>query len=130
MLSDQAILSSFEIILEFKTGVGSLDFLLIGRLKNGSSTKICIEFKNAHSSDIIHGLTNQLPDYMKNCWSKYGVYAVLYFKGDWFDKPSYKDDTELFVKLQSEKQITGDPIQENIRIIFLSVSKPKSASKK
>ncbi len=130
LLSDQALLSSFEVIPEYQTGIGNLDFLLNGIIKGGEISKICIEFKNAHSPDLYHGVTNQLPDYMRNCKAKYGVYCVLNYKGEWFDKPVFDDKIDLSIILHNVRYSVLDPIQENIRLMMYSLSKPKSASKK
>ena len=73
-LSDQALLRSFQVIPEFKTGVGNVDFMILGQLSNGDSVKVCVECKNAHSPDLIHGLTKQLPSYMENTLSGSGIY--------------------------------------------------------
>lgn len=130
LLSDQSLLSSFEVIPEFKTGVGNLDFLIIGKTENGDTSKICIEFKNAHSDDLSHGLLVQLPKYMKSCQAEYGIYCVLFYKGEWYDKPSYRDSTALLVRLDKELDKMEEPIKRNIRTIVFDLSKPKSASKK
>lgn len=130
LLSDQALISSFEVIPEFHSGIGDLDFLIIGKLDDGQSSKLCIEFKNAHSDDLFHGITKQLPEYMGNCKSTYGVYCVLNYNGEWFKNKSFKNDTDLWIQLSSRTMSVLDPIQDQIRTIILNLSKPKSASKR
>lgn len=132
LLADQALLSSFEVISEYKTGVGNLDFLVIGRLENGQNTSICIEFKNAHSQDLLKGITHQLPAYMRNCEVKYGVYCVLDYKGEWFDGNEQPEEIIMTINNTRYYPIPPqikDPIQEMIRPIILNLAKPKSASK-
>lgn len=134
LLYDQAILLSLQIIPEFKTGVGNLDFLIIGRLKNGNNSRICIEAKNAHSPDLYHGIENQLLDYMTNTNSKYGIYLIYNFEGEWYNNSSYKlkkgttENPKLAVYLR--KSINDNFIlSENISLIELRLGKQKSASK-
>jgi len=128
ILSDQMLLASIEVIPEYHTGIGNLDFAFIGIVKNAGMRKICAEFKNAHSRDIYNGLTTQLPKYMQNKDAKYGAYCVLYYKGGWFSKPrlSIKD---LPLKLNEKALESGNPLTyDNIRIFIFNLSKSNSAS--
>lgn len=131
ILSDQMLLSSIELIPEFKTGVGNLDFLFIGNIKDKGFCKLALEIKNAHSKDIINGLLYQLPKYMENNSAHFGAYCFLWYKGLWFKEPrKYKDFYELLDELQKIQSEQMNPIQEKIRIFGLDLSKTKSASKK
>jgi len=128
ILSDQMLLSSIEVIPEYHTGIGNLDFAFLGMVKNSGIHTICVEFKNAHSRDIFNGLTTQFPQYMQNKNSKYGAYCVLYFKSDWFNKPnlSIKD---LEMKLHEKASKSGNPfVLDNIRVFVFNLSKSISAS--
>lgn len=129
LLSDQALLSSFEIIPEYQTGIGNLDFLILGKLKNHGFAKVFVEFKNAHSQDLEKGLIDQLPKYMRNRGSEYGLFCVLNYKGEWFDEPKYESEFDLKMPLEAARFKMNDPINENIRILIFNLSKPKSASK-
>lgn len=129
LLSDQAIISSFEIVPEYKTGIGNLDFLIIGQLINGETSKVCIEFKNAHSPDIVHGLIDQLPIYMRNSEAEYGIYGVFNYTGEWFKtNPKFSIECDMGFELAIEQQKNKDSIGDNIRIIIIDLGKPKSAS--
>jgi hypothetical protein len=55
LLSDQFLMSSIEIIPEFKGGSGDLDFLFIAKIKNQGFSYFCTEFKNAHSQKLEDG---------------------------------------------------------------------------
>ena len=88
ILSDHMLLANVEVIPEYKTGVGNLDFLFMAPLKGGGLAKLAVEFKRAHANDLEHGLETQLPAYMRNIGTNYGAYCVLSFKGDWFDEPN------------------------------------------
>jgi hypothetical protein len=129
LLSDQMFLSSIEVSTEYQTGVGNLDFMFIGSVKNKGLVKICAEFKNAHSDDLIHGLEYQLPAYMKNKKVENGTYCILDFRGKWFDKPDL-DGESLQGKLgRAQARANLSPLHP-IKIHFLDLGKIKSASKR
>jgi hypothetical protein len=87
MLADQMRLSSIEVVREYSTGVGDLDFMFLGIVSRTGQRRLCAEFKNAHSDDLERGLTVQLPQYMKNQRATYGAFCVLWYKGEGFDHP-------------------------------------------
>lgn len=130
LLSDQMLMSSIELVPEYVTGKGNLDFMFIGNIKGKGLFKICAEFKNAHSEDLEHGLLGQLPTYMENKNSKYGFYCVLNYKGEWFDKPDFENDTKIYLQLSKQQISSNDPKQKNIRLMIYNLGKQKTASKK
>jgi hypothetical protein len=129
ILSDQMLMNSIEVIPEYQTGVGNLDFMFVGIVKGQGHIHLCVEFKNAHSDDIYHGLEVQLPLYMKNKNAEYGAYCVLGFKGNWFDEPKGATLKDLEVELSVRKLRSQLPSTDNIRIFMFDLSKPISASK-
>lgn len=129
MLSDQFLMASIEIIPEFNSSVGNLDFLFIGKLKNQGFANYCVEFKNAHSDKLEHGIQVQLPTYMENKRAKYGAYCVLDYRGKHFEKPINKRNS-LDVYLDLKKFEMNNPLADKIRTFVFKVSKPVSASKK
>jgi RNA-directed DNA polymerase len=122
------LLASIEVIPEFKTGVGDLDFLFLASVKGRGNCRFCAEFKQAHSNDIYRGLEIQLPAYMRSAGATYGAYCVLGFKGNWFDEPSAMSLSELEFDLQIRKLRLKDPLRENVRIFMYDLSKPATAS--
>ncbi len=130
LLSDQMIMSSIELVPEYVTGKGNLDFMFIGNIKDNGLSKICAEFKNAHSEDLEHGLLEQLPTYMENKNSKYGFYCVLNYKGEWFNKPDFENNTKLDLELSKKQLSSNNPTQKNIRLMIYNLGKQKTASKK
>ena len=122
------LLANIDVIPEYTTGVGDLDFLFVGPLREGGTSKLAVEFKLAHAEDLDHGLEKQLPAYMKNIGTNYGAYCVLSFKGDWFDKPNIKL-VDLDSKLKLKIIEADPPILEGIRVFTYNLSKPASASK-
>ena len=102
--------------------------MFLDTVKGKGLSYVCVEVKNAHSPDLIHGLEHQLPDYMKSKKVTYGFYCVLNYKGEWFDKPTLSED-ELFRQLVKVQISSSDPFVKNIRPIIYNVGKQKTASK-
>jgi hypothetical protein len=142
-LADWASLRSIEIIPENQTGVGNLDFAFLGHVDGQGPTSISCEVKHGHSDDLLHGLDVQLPAYMERKRPRYGVYLVLWFRGDWFDRPTdgaierlsratFGDDYERVGDAYSELTValTARTVQRNsnIRVFVFDLSKPPSAS--
>lgn len=117
---------NFDIAREYLVAGGQLDFLISGPLSTGEIANACIEFKLAHSNDLVDGLLKQLPAYMKAKGCDFGIYCVLYFKGPDFPKPrEYSDPNDLLVFLENEKRNAG---YKNIRIRVLDVARQKTPS--
>jgi hypothetical protein len=93
LLSDQMLVAGIEVVPEYQTGAGRLDFMFMGRMRGGGIAKLCAEFKTAHSSDLLHGIRTQLPAYMRSTNVDHGTYCVLEFRGEWFDEPRTDDVT-------------------------------------
>jgi len=87
-LQDQSVLGGYELIQESGAGQGSLDLRSVAALSGGGTTTVCIEGKNAHSQDLAHGITQQLPSYMTSVGASNGIYLVLWFKCASFDQPA------------------------------------------
>lgn len=129
-LSDQMLLGNIEVIPEYKTGEGNLDFLFVGQVDGLGIRKFCAEFKLAHSNDLDNGLWYQLPKYMDVSNATYGAYCVLNFEGDWFDQPNLKRGEALDVHLNLIPSKLRKPVHENIRSFIFDLRKPATASKK
>lgn len=145
-LNDWAKTRAVEIVPEHDTAAGRLDFCFIGSVDGQGPTPICAEVKLAHAGDLEHGLEKQLPAYMAAKRAQYGMFIVLWFKGEWFDRPS----NETLRKLH-ESVIPGDgeppspesshldyvlrtktvltPSLGNVTVFVLDMTKPISASK-
>jgi hypothetical protein len=129
MLSDQFLMSSIEIIPEYESAIGNLDFLFLAKIRNAGFAHFCTEFKNAHSGDKLNqGLTKQLPLYMENKKSRYGAFCVLDYRGEYFDRPQTENIMDLQSQLEHMRIAMQNPYTDNIRIFIYNLSKPKSAS--
>ncbi|PUB78033.1 MAG: hypothetical protein DBO99_07990 [gamma proteobacterium symbiont of Ctena orbiculata] len=80
---------------------GSLDFHF-SYTKNDVLMNVCVELKNAHHPNLKHGITTQLPLYIKDVGSREGIFLVLWYKSDKFNKPTaYADINELELVLSN-----------------------------
>ena len=127
LLSDQFLMSSIEIIPEYNSSVGNLDFLFIAKVKDIGFAYFCVEFKNAHSTKIENGLLEQLPSYMETKKAKYGAYCVLNYEGQYFTNPNFNPNIESY--LEVKRVLKANPYTDNTRIFIYQLSKPISASK-
>lgn len=87
-LHDHSMLAEYDLSYEVGAAGGSLDMKVTASTSNGGLIKICIECKNAHSNDLIHGLTDQLPAYMRSVGAEHGIYLMLWYKGKYLDRPA------------------------------------------
>lgn len=124
IIYDAAITANIEVVPEYTTGVGNVDFVFIGQLKNHKNVKMCIEFKRAHASDLEHGLKVQLPAYMENLNAEYGAFGIFSFKGNLFNEPK-----ETLHELELKLGKWQNPISDKIRIFTYDLSHPITASK-
>jgi hypothetical protein len=95
LLADLEITKNLQIEPERKSGEGRIDFLFIGRLASGELAEVCVEFKKAHSVDLMHGFTVQLPTYMRHRNTEFGIYAILDF-GAGYPPPGALREREEF----------------------------------
>ncbi len=106
---------------------GIVDFRISGNLVSGKRISTCIECKHAHNKDLINGLTSQLPTYMSQRECEYGIYCVLWFKGEHFQEPKqYANSDDLLSYLSYVRNENG---LENIRVQIFDLSYPNPPSK-
>ncbi len=125
-LFDVATAKNFQISPQYLLGGGKLDFLISGPLKSGEIANVCVEFKHAHSSKLRDGLLKQLPTYMQAKGCDFGIYCVMFFKGQFFEKPKKYDFDSLDSYL---KNLAGSVGLSNIRILVFDLSYPIPPSK-
>lgn len=124
-LSIYGFMKNFDVICESIAGGGFLDFYICGQIKNIGIGRIAIEAKKADSSDLIHGISSQLPEYMKRLNTDYGIYLVYWMKS--YDYPYPNEDN--YAALEAEKL---HPVrrEKQIRSICFNLSRQKSPSYK
>lgn len=129
LLSDQMLLNGIELIPEYQTGSGNVDFVFAGNIKKLGIRKFCAEFKLAHSNDLANGLWHQLPEYMRVTGSTYGAYCVLTFGPQWVAPVVTKSGMELDIFLNLVPKDLLQPEHDRIRSLVINLAKPPTASK-
>ena len=113
-----------QISREVESSNGEVDFLISFTNSQNKLLKLCVELKLAHAENIEKGLTKQLPAYLKGERCKYGVYLVLWYKCELFDRPrKYNALSEL------ETQLNKINANKNISNLIINCTKPVSPSK-
>ncbi|OGS96067.1 MAG: hypothetical protein A3H31_01180 [Gallionellales bacterium RIFCSPLOWO2_02_FULL_57_47] len=98
LLLDLEPQKGLQVTPEHLIGSGRLDFLISGRTSANRIVKVCVEFKFAHATDLVHGIKIQLPEYMERKTTAYGIYCVLDFGSDYpaikskFDIPMFNNE--------------------------------------
>lgn len=123
LLFDTYTAKNLQCFPETRIDGGNIDFYISGILTNGQHEGVCLEFKNAHATDVYHGLETQLPAYMDSRASDRGIYCVLYYKCDYFQRPT-KDVYEFGVELERRRVATGRNIA--IQMWELGIREPPS----
>lgn len=113
-----------QISREVESSNGEVDFLVSFTNSQNKLLKLCVELKLAHAANVEKGLTKQLPAYLKGERCKYGVYLVLWYKCNIFNKPTkYKTLIDL------ESQLNQINANKNISNLIIDCTKPTSPSK-
>ena len=125
IIKDLAEMKGIQISREVEAANGSLDFYF--SYNTGTELmKVCVELKNAHHDDLKHGIQSQLPLYIRGVGKKEGIFLVLWYKNDIFDKPKkYASVTELESFL-----LTQVPSKFKIKPLIIDCTKKISPSRK
>ncbi|MDQ1254587.1 MAG: RNA-directed polymerase [Euryarchaeota archaeon] len=134
LLLQLSLLSSggIQVVRETDEGVGKLDFKFLYTTRDRKPLCICLEFKLAHNTRIEHGVTRQLPAYMKANKSISGIFAIMWFKDEdciVFKEPENRTKTEMFEFIKEKSKETNENKGLNIKTLFIDASIRKSASK-
>jgi hypothetical protein len=78
-LRDIALMNGFEIGREMNRGNGQLDLFFTRATNLGAMVRVCVEVKKCQADDLYHGLTVQLPEYMRRMSSDHGIYCIMFF---------------------------------------------------
>lgn len=116
---------------ETNEGVGDLDFKFMFTTENQIRLLVCSELKLAHNEKLEHGLTKQLPAYVKANDSKSGIFLVMWFKDEekkFFNKPLNLDKSEMIEFIEEKTKEIKNEQGINIELILIDVSKKPSAS--
>lgn len=125
VIKDIALIKGIKITREISAADGSVDFHFHYN-KYDESMEICVELKNAHHQNLIHGIDTQLPLYLQSIRKKEGIFMVLWYKCSLFDKPKkYNNITEIDKEL-----VKNIPIRFNIKTMIIDCTPKASPSVK
>ena len=114
---------------ESDEGIGRLEFKFLFTTKSGVPLTVGVEFKLAHHGDIEHGITKQLPAYLKVIRSTTGIFVVMWFKDpEFFNKPvKYnKEEMDKFLLKQAKSICSSSGM--DISSVMIDASTRSSAS--
>jgi len=106
-----------------KSGAAFLSFST--QIANKGISTIELEIFYAHSNDIINEISKEFPYHIKTKNSRYGIFLVLWFKGEWINLPMYDSEESLQYEMQkSLYQANHDKsvYNNNITISILDLS--------
>jgi hypothetical protein len=89
LISDHLKCSNILFSSEYNSQTGNIKMIFTSRVKGIGISSIIMEIANAHSDDLVNQIANKLPSNVDSLKSKFGIFLVLWYKGDRFDKPNY-----------------------------------------
>lgn len=113
-----------HVIRESDEGVGSLDFRFLYTNKENLPLTVGVEFKVAHHKKIKHGITRQLPAYLKAIKSTHGTFVVMWFKDvQYFKEPKSRelDQMRHWLKEEAKKISSESNLSISAKIIDASI---------
>ncbi|MGE4419699.1 MAG: hypothetical protein AB7D38_07670 [Sulfurimonas sp.] len=118
-----------HVLRESDEGVGSLDFRFSYTNKEGLPLSVGVEFKVAHRKKIKHGLTRQLPAYLKAIRSRHGTFVVMWFKDEqYFKEPKDRELEQMLDWLIKEAKKISYELNLSISAKIIDASISPSAS--
>jgi hypothetical protein len=136
LLYDLDLVRGLQVVPEYDAGSGRLDFLISGWSEADSRmVHVCVEFKLAHSRDLAAGLLKQLPAYMQQRQTDFGIFGVVDFGSEFpydvkqfgvIEEFEFDAETPLDLALEIARNSTGLP---NVRKVIFDVSHQVSPSK-
>lgn len=125
------MLNRFRITVDRETdeGIGKLDFKFRYETVSREPLTLCLEFKLAHNKKFKHGLSKQLPAYLKANRSNIGIFVVMWFKdGNFFKEPTDKTKIGMSLFLENTANSVNKTEGFNIRTVVIDASIKNSAS--
>ena len=116
---------------ETDEGIGKLDFKFMFTTETRIPLLVCAEFKLAHSAKLEHGITKQLPAYLRANRSTSGIYLVMWFKDEkeeFFGKPINQNKSQMIEFIEKKINEIKDKEEIDIESILIDTSKKPSAS--
>lgn len=111
---------------ESDEGIGSLDFCFSCTSKEGDVLRTNLELKLAHHKKLKHGISIQLPAYMRANKCAFGIFIILWFKDEksqYFTKPSDYTISESreFLEMTAQNIFKKNNLTIGVRVIDSSI---------
>lgn len=116
---------------ETDEGIGKLDFKFMITTESHIPLSVCAEFKLAHNPQLEHGITKQLPLYLRANCSISGIFFVIWFKdeeGKFFNKPINQNKIQMIKFIEEKINEIKHEEEININSFLIDASKKPSAS--
>jgi hypothetical protein len=116
---------------EPSVGIGNVDFKFTYATKSESKINTLLEFKLAHHQKIKHGLTKQLPAYLKADRSTCGIFAIMWFKDDkgkFFKEPANRTKVQMLEFITETSKYVSERDELNIKAVLIDASIKQTAS--
>lgn len=120
-----------HVLRETDEGIGKLDFKFLITIRGNIPLNVCAEFKLAHNEQLEHGLTTQLPLYLKASPSRSGIFLVMWFKdekGKYFNRPANKTKSQVLKFIEEIVREINEKKEFKIESVLIDASKKPSAS--
>lgn len=127
------LLDSLGIQVDREVGVGkgNIDFKFTYATNRENIVNTHLEFKLAHHPRIKHGLTKQLPAYLKAERSTCGIFAIMWFKdekGKFFKEPADRTKEGMLEFIEKTSKEVSEREGLNIKTAFVDASIKQTAS--
>ena len=109
---------------EVKENNGNIDVFFSYTTREEKIVKTCIEIKKAEHPDVETAVGTQLTAYLDGMRSKHGIYLVLWFKNEEYNKPKYASMKEL-----EDAIMQNFPKRYSIKVKVIDCNKPIAPSK-
>lgn len=127
------LLNSLGIQVDRETdvGKGKIDFKFTYATNSESIVNTLLELKLAHHQRIKHGLTKQLPAYLKAEKSTCGIFAVMWFKdekGKFFKEPASRTKDQMLEFIETTSKDISEREGLSIKAVLIDASIKQTAS--
>ena len=92
ILFDQALIGNIEVVQDYNTQEGIIDFVMIGQVKNIGSSKVAIDFDEFCNKETQYILIKELAGCLEKADISYAAICLLWFKGEWYNEPKEYED--------------------------------------
>lgn len=107
IISDQLKAANINYSSEYEPQTDYFKIIFSSRVVDIGASTIVMVITKAHSRDLTYEITNKLPSYMKSYKSKFGIFLVLWFKGERFNRPSYDSVSSMELHIRGSLNMSN-----------------------